>query len=278
MCMTAANALLSKTAVYCGETLLADGSVGRVTIYENTATDLNRSGGNAMLLAVPTDGPVSFLDLSECPHVLKDMREALPAPRNVAKSFSLGDRGLDDEVAVSQCGIYTCLAAPPNVSAAAIREAIRTKVPTDQQPPLSDAYIESVRGAYRGAGAFVLVIACFSNKDAAEAHPLAYAYAPTDAKTLFFPGLDDHTGEGPRQGTVERDHVLLAGSYLKTGGATVFYTDELSEEARTFLPTHVGGDFVSGDRPNSDWILPVETARGEALSISCFRVIPAGLA
>lgn len=274
MCMTAADASLSKTAAGCFE--LADGR--HLTIYENTAANRNTNGGNAMLLAAPADGPIDFVDFSACPHVLKDMRKALPAPR-AGKSLSFGadDRGSDDEVAVSQCGIYTCLAAPPNASAAAIRAAIAKKVPAGKRPTLTDDYIERVRAAYRPSGDFTLIIACFSNEDAIEAHPLAYAYVPTDGTRLFFPGLDDHTGNGPRQGTVQRDHLLIAGSHQKTGGAEVAYTDAIPETLRGLLPTHVAGDFINGDRPNSDWVLPVDVARSERIQVSCKRVVPAGL-
>ena len=76
MCMTAARADLSKTAIYTGE-VLVDGEVSHVTFYENTAQDLSPDGcGNAMLLAVPAAGKIRMLDTSTCPKVLKDMRKS----------------------------------------------------------------------------------------------------------------------------------------------------------------------------------------------------------
>jgi hypothetical protein len=285
MCLTAANAELAKTAVYTGEALV-EGEVVHVTFYENEAVDLSPPGvGNAMLLAVPTKGAITFIDTSKCPRILKDMRKALPMGRG-SLSKSAGDRNLG-AVTVTRCGIYTCVVAGPLATMSAIRRAIDMKVPADERPPLTDAYIEGIRGIYRRArldkmlgdiSLKSLIIACFSNKRKAEAHPIGYWYEPSDPERLFFPALDDHRGQVPKAGDqVERDHVLLAGSYRSEGGLVARYSDVIPDEVKPYLPVNFCGEMASGYGPNGDFSLPTESARHQAVSIEMLRLPPHGL-
>lgn len=264
MCMTAAQASLAQTTIYTGEHLDEDGKTVHVTLYENTAQDLSGHGGNAMLLAVPARGKIRFLDTSGCPDILKRFRKAFPMPRTLSKSGS-GDRNAVDVV---RCGIYTCVVAYPGSTMRDIRRAIETRVEPENRPSIGDDYIASLRKAYRMPGSdadtHTFVIACFSNEEAAAAHPIAYAYEPIDAENLFFPGLDDHEGKVPTHvKPVTRDHLLLACSHLKTAGLQVDLSD-VPAELRRFLPERFYcGEFVSGARRNGDWTLPVETARAD---------------
>lgn len=271
MCMTTGQAHLDSTIIYTG-VAERDGKLVHVTLYGNKVKNL-ASGGNAMILAVParTLDPKNFIDMTGCSSVLEDMKNAsTPVARSFIKSLEPLSLGA---VQVFDSGIYTCVVVGPEASIGDVALALAERVPEHKRPSLTPAYLSGIQGAYRrrfdkssrlsdslkeqdAHQDPFLMIACFSNREAAT-DLLGYWYEPTDPSSLFFPGLDDHDGEVPGAGLVDRDHALITGSNTKSQGFPVQYSDAIPPDLRRLLPTYVASYEIEGTTLNGDFTVPV---------------------
>ncbi len=264
MCVSVSHANLSDTTLLIN--LANHPTLGEVFVlgYENTAMNLNPSGGgNAMILHLPAGQPMSqanFLDTRNARHILADMREAV-IPRNRG-SFEKGSLSFGADVQVFEYDIYTVVLAQ---NALQIPEVLRSGlVPADRMPDLNEALFAFYAKRYP---LHSIALCCFNTREAKKAAPMLLYYHPLDAKMFVAPALDCHTGDIPNLNErVDVDHWVLASSYKMMGGSPVHYTDDVSA-LRDFLPTHVIGKHFVGAQKNGDFGLPAAYVEAGDMSV-----------
>lgn len=254
MCCSSAPAVFSGTRI----ALIEQENGDHVMMYDNTARNLG-SGPNSMLLLVPSLkklGPKNVIDTKNAPHILGDMWEALrPRTRSLSADAVLGSRGAAKGFAHTTMGIYDIVLAP---SAAGIVEGLKQAVPTAKRPKISK---DLLQGLEEDAPGYQFVVACFNNRDAAKASPIAVRYTPANPGFFVFPAVDAHDGNRPRfDRQVATDHWLFAGSLKDRSyrGAHVDYSDTLSPALEKVLPRAIVGANFRLAMDNGDFLLKRE--------------------
>lgn len=267
MCVSSAPARFTRTTVYAGEAR-RNGDLVHVLGYENTVQSRIKgrrllpwgkpATGNAMLLhfpAVPSSmSQRNVVDTESCPRILRDMVAALfPA---VADAIPAKRMTLAPTVEVFDSGIYTVVLAS---DASAIPGALDRVAPQrrpDVKPKLFSWYARHFRD-------WPVALCCFDNREARHATPMLWWYEPRFPDLLFAPAVDAHTGGPPDlERPVDVDHHVALGSTDGDSGVGVTYSDPLSDEVRSLLPTHVvGASYVNVRMDNGDFVAPVESVR-----------------
>ena len=99
--------------------------------------------------------------------------------------------------------------------------------------------------------------------------PFGFTYQPKKPNLGFFPGLDDHTGNGARPGLVNVAHTLVLGVQKKINLPEVYWVDTNFWNAKTTIeaipllqdhyPTHVKAWRKTGQEQNGDWVVNLST-------------------
>jgi hypothetical protein len=264
MCVTAARALLTGTALYAAEAITEEGTRLHVLGYQNTVASLvgekgllSKGGsGNAMLLPFPAEPgsmtSANVLDTEECPNILQDMKRAVePPPRGLGKTVSVAA-----PVEVFSTGIYTVVLAR---DARAIPGAL-PQVPAAKRPPLNADLFDAYARWYPE---WTVALCCFNNRQAALATPLLWWYRPMDPRQLFAPALDCHSGHVPDlRARVKVDHVLAFSSpELRERGRCVPYQDPIPPAVAPYLHLRVIGAGFHQTMPNGDFVCQVADVR-----------------
>jgi hypothetical protein len=245
-----------------------------VAFYGNTvARDPGAKGaGNALLLPIFGEWEsIAAIDLTDAPHVLKDIAEVLKPRSRGAMSFGIdfGAKGIPD-VIVEEVGIYTIVRAK---NAGLICDAV-AEIDARKRPDLNRKLFTQLAKWYKNVP---FAVCCFSNEDEAESQPIAFSYKPLDADEFRIYMLDAHDGGVPKLNEeVDVDHTIFAGSYrmAPNRGAAVYYEDNPSAAIRALLPTQVvGHHFAEGTRLiNGDVVVSVEDVLNGKFNGS--RVVP----
>ncbi len=308
----------SETILYAAEVVNLQGKTVHVLGYQNRAqnnvagfnlmpkgiwkklknvfTPTRQTTGNAMILPFPavprTMSKANVLDTEKCPHILKDIADAVQPPPPILQSLSIG-RSLSQPAAVEifeAAGIYTVVLAQ---DARAIPDAL-DQVPKDKRPKLNPELFEAYAKWYPD---WTIALCCFNNNEAQEALPMLWWYEPMNPEILFLPALDCHTGSVPSlHSSVQVDHTLAAGSLLReknndsptvcercstrkpgdfsfcincgfsfqTGNyKTVYYSgnEAILNEIRSYLLTQVMGGVYHEMMPNGDFICQIDEVR-----------------
>ena len=263
MCVTLSKADLSQTTLYVGR-VREFHVCGYQNLVQNLSTVMQRrdaaSGkknqGNAMILPFPavpgTMSQKNFLTgMDACPHVLKDMADAVsPKPRTV--SFGLKSLRASS-VEIFELDIYTVVLAQ---NARLIADVIGD-VPEEKRPPLK---LETFR-AYDDWYGWPTAVCCFNNEEAALANPIMAWYEPLRPEFLFAPALDCHTGDVPDlRAQVRVDHTLVVGADAAPSGkgATVDYQDDIPPHVQPYLPGRVMGGQLRLMMSNGDFVFRVD--------------------
>jgi len=205
MCITANAANLSETRIYAGEARDPVGEVVHVLGYQNTAENLDTSGGNMMILPLPAAREVRPDDVRVATGLDATVLEAM-ALRVERVTRSLGTKDYNSLDYVFDVGSYTVVLSPTPEGV----KAAMTKVPLPRQPKRLGFDVASFYSKhYRGH----TLALCFWDR-AIAAEPIFFTYHPTTPTLLFAPCLDAH-GEAPRPGKVKTDHTLLWGTTLR---------------------------------------------------------------
>ncbi|MCA9804867.1 MAG: hypothetical protein KC777_23015 [Cyanobacteria bacterium HKST-UBA02] len=229
-----------------------------------------KASGNALVIPIMTDDFKSIRllsDTADTPDLLADVRRSLQPPRRRSRGSLRGSKGMSDQVIIQQFDIYTLVLAP---HASLIPDAIK-KVPAAKRPPLEQELFNQLEAWYDCPFA----VACFSDADAGESKPVAYAYSPKYPDYFMIYTLDGHDGSVPNlDAVVDLDHTVFAGSYRMDGGKSVAYSDEIPAGLEKFVPRSVVGKaFPKGTRMiNGDIVVAVEDV--VAGRFSAFRAVP----
>jgi hypothetical protein len=272
MCVTIGKSEMAQTRLFVGKAVHpGTGKVVHTLIYKNQVQNL-ASGGNAMILHLPTDEveQENLLDLTTCPHVLGDMAFT----REILLGASFDD---DSSPKVFSVGSYHVVVSKRANTIATVLD----QVPEERRPEVNQAILDWYDSTFE-KGCFLL--ACFGGKGAMDAEPFGVWYEPWHPEILAVPCLDAHDGEPPQVGAlVKRDHILFVGdatndftarldSLPDIGGddrgvvhagwffKVVEYSDELLPLQKALLPKYVKRFWLGGSRINGDIIVDLETA------------------
>lgn len=103
--------------------------------------------------------------------------------------------------------------------------------------------------------------------------PFGFTYQPKKPNLGFFPGLDDHTGNGARPGLVNVAHTLVLGvqkkinlpgvywefNWVDTNLCTARKTIEAIPLLQDHYPSHVKAWLKTGQEQNGDWVVNLST-------------------
>lgn len=277
MCVTLGPADLGKTKIYMGEATHPQHGDVHVLGYQNQPVDQQTSvqGGNAMLLHVPAEEPLTgenLIDMGDDKWLetlceVMDRRNFEPARRGGARSFS------PPPVMVIQHGIYhVVLASVPTLIPSALEQ-----VPVEKRPVLNQAIFEWYAQHLPRAN---VVLACFNKRDVIRdiqnretAPPIWLWYRPHDPRWLTAPGIDAHDGNPPDLYTqVKVDSSIVIGTRqghprIGIGFERVRETKAVPPAFESFVPGRLrAGDF-RGPYQNGDYRIDL-TQVGEEISTS----------
>ncbi len=242
MCVSSAPAELTGTQLYAGRDPV--NAELQVLVYANVARN-QAPGPNAMLLHFPaipgTMSPASVLPTDGCHHIMEDMVEAA---RPKTRSMSLGAPGVGrGAVHVFESGIYTVVLAEYAGDIPRVLDQVRES----RRPAISEELLAFYATEFPG---FPVALCCFNNREAAQATPMMWLYAPLNPDVVFFPAIDCHTGGVPEfTGKVEVDHWLIG-----QGREPVTYGDIIPPQTRRHLPNAVSGYHLGGSMGNGDFV------------------------
>lgn len=255
MCITSAEAVLSKTKLYSGEANFNDEYV-HVIAYQNNAESLV-SGPNAMILPIPSAKPLTpenMVDATESKGFLKTMESAFIVRR---RSLSKGVDSLDLNACAGgyhytfKTGSYTVALAS---SASLIPKALAA-MPERIRPTISTQLLMSFARNYKG---WPLAVCAWEGH--VEAEPLVWWYEPADPTTLFAPALDSHTGGAPDvDAMVSVDHFVAFGSTINPVGVNT--GAELNGDMQTLVSPRAIGKIIRGEYINGDFLCDIETMK-----------------
>lgn len=292
MCVTLGRAELSQTTLYVGRAsgvFTSDHRDIHVCGYQNRVQNLltvmqrrdaasgKRNQGNAIILPFPavpgTMSQKNFLTgMDVCPHVLKDMADAV-TPRT-RSSFSLEDSSKGSRslgVEIFELDIYTVVLAQ---KAQLIADVIGD-VSKEKRPPLKPHLFGNYDEWYPD---WPIAVCCFNNEEAALANPIMAWYEPLRPEFLFAPALDCHTGDVPDlRAQVKVDHTLVvgAGAAPNGRGARVHYQDEIPAHIKPYLPNRVIGGQLRLMMSNGDFVF--RTDQVEEGIFQPMRLLPPGV-
>jgi hypothetical protein len=151
-----------------------------------------------MIIHLPTDqvNEVNLMDLTSCPHILRDMG----ATNDVLLSFDI-----TRSVKVCRVGSYHVILSE---RAKLIGSAL-DQVPADVRPEVNPQILEWYDTTFEEG---VFLLACFGGNEEIDAEPFGVWYEPWYERTLSVPCIDAHDGSPPKLGEmVDRDHRIYVG-------------------------------------------------------------------
>ncbi len=250
MCIAAHQAQFTGTNIYFNANLKhpKKGLVAAMA-YSNKAE--NRHGGpNAMLLTVPAEEfiePEDFINVSACPHILDDMREALtPRTRGMLSASSDSYSKGIGRIAVFEYGIYTVVSAddPLDMPRALL------EVPEEKRPTIPESIWEFLKQKRPNDK---VILPCFTGNGN---DTIFFIYKPILENGGYrLPGLDAHDGTAPRPGKVAVDTWILLGADNLAGASAVYYQDNLTADIAPYLAKKVVGRHFTGEYDNGDYVL-----------------------
>lgn len=236
-----------------------------VVAYQNTPINLAASGGNAMILHIPSAQPMgeeNFVIADSAPGFLKDVADSvLPQPsveRGGGARRGWGHFSAKAVPIVFDYGdIYTVVLAR---GAGGIAAALK-KVAANRRPEISEELLGFYAENFDG---WTLALCCFDTRDAKEAPPVTLWFESMFPDLLIAPGIDAHDGKKPNFGKPVRvDHEIFFGHPNLSRDATkIRYQgwNSMSPGLRAFLPDKAVGKSLGGLMENGDFVLPVGQA------------------
>lgn len=261
MCCSVQESEMSDTQIYVGQAE-KDGKTIHVLAYQNSAVT---NKPNAMVIPFPTSvkmGQENVINTTAFKGFLKNISDASKIVyRSADKGFSTLNYSADSLAEVFDVGSYTVILAE-NVFQ--IPEAL-TRVDEKKRPSVTSDFLIGFGKLYPDQP---IAVCCWDGS--IESEPLLWWYEPTDTKTLFIPTMDAHNGKAPVVGTsVYVDHIISVGAVGPTKANKVYYENNIPEEAKTLLPTHVHGLKMSGRYYNNDsFVKTADLHSDEKLSYS----------
>lgn len=140
-------------------------------------------------------------------------------------------------------------------------------VPSDERVYLSSGSRVQCKKVYDQRMAFFMALKKPEARkswatDDYRAVPFFIEYSPVNSNIAFFPGLDDHSGNGPQELDVQTNHTLVLGTLDPLGRESIF-TDQHEKnratvaipELNTIYPNYVQAWNSFDTIPNGDWIV-----------------------
>jgi hypothetical protein len=232
-----------------------------VLAYQNTPTNLAASGGNAMILHIPSARPMdeeNFVVADSAPRFMKDIAESvLPSPpvtRGGERRSSIQFGAKSAPIVFAYGDIYTVVLAQ---SVEGIAEALED-VPPNRRPEIGQELLDFYGTEFDG---WTLALCCFDSRDAKEAPPVTLWFESLFPDLLIAPGIDAHDGKKPNlTKPVAVDHeIFLSHPGLSRDAKKIRYSgwDSMSPALRSFLPDRAVGKAFGGRMENGDFVLEV---------------------
>lgn len=281
-CCAIAPAEFHNTTGWIGE-FHRKGKPVHLLAYENVAKNLNFSvrsdgsrgpGGNAMLLPIPavpgTMSDKNLLDGKDFKGLVEAVYRSSRDPiervwdQILSASNSLNSYNPAAEpvqIQVFSKGSYSVVLSN---SAAAIPSAI-SRLPPNKRPPINQKLFDAYDKWYPGC---TFALCCF-DQSFGDTEPLVWWYEPKDPNQLFFPAVDEHSGDiPPMDAMVAVDHRLAVTSDLMLPipdgfGAVhpVAFYSPLPEPAGGFIPKYCLGQHFKNSRLQGDFTFNVLDVR-----------------
>jgi len=238
MCITSKEAILRKTKI-----LSFKKENGNIFLsYQNTAQNLSK-GRNCMVLPIP--GKLKsewFFDTTKYSSFMKYLADRCIVSESTnygvrSRSMTLGSKGLE----VVNVGMYEIHFSNDMNDIKTLNESLNLEIGSD----LLEFFINHYKG-------FSFIYCIFDGNQKMDSQPIALEYEPINSNVLFFPTMDGHDGEAPKDDRVSVDHIILTELKNQRSGKQ----DLSFINAPEFLDNREWGGYeISYKMPNGDFYM-----------------------